>query len=204
MKSKILLTSMAAILASVAGANALEYKPFVGLTMGLANAIYSDETEDAEKAQNFDLPEDFIAFGIEAGVRFGAHNEIYNYGFTLNADTSTERSIEQKFGSAKLGDMTTTYYSATFDNYFRMSGDKNKRIDLVLGAGLGSMNYHVDLKNGYDDTVYSPVVALKIGVDFEVSQSWTLSANTRFFVPTRSHYELDSSYIVGGAVKYMF
>ena len=206
MKTKFILTSISALLMSVAGANAMEYRPFIGASMGLGGVKYSSEMDNFARSVDADLPTDFFAFGFEAGTRFGAYSKIYNGGITLNFDMTTSSEIEDKFTSAKYGEISTLAMSATYDNYFRLSGDKKSRIDLVLGAGLGTMNYDIDYKApaASDETVYSPMFAFKAGLDFELTKNITLSAVTRLFTPTRSHYDVDTHYIVGGAVKYLF
>ena len=205
MKSNILLTSLASLLV-VSGANATEYKPFVGATMGFQGVSYSSEIEDAARDSSLNLPDNFFTFGLEGGIRYGAHSAIYNGGFTINVDTTTGSNIENKFTDAKFAEVKTFNMSATYDNYFRISGDKIKRIDLVLGAGVGTMNYDIDYKNNMidDETVWSPMLAFKVGLDFEMTQNLTLSATTRLFTPTRSHYWMHSTYVFGGAIKYMF
>ena len=182
MKSNILLTSMAALL-FVSGANAMQYKPFVGATIGLQGVSYSDETEDFARVNTIDLPEDFFAFGIEGGFRFGAYNQIYNGGITINVDTTTSSDMKDRFTDARYAKISTSSLSATYDNYLRLSGDKIKRIDLVLGAGMGTMNYDIDdtTPANDDETIWSPMFAFKVGLDFELTQNITLSANTRFF-----------------------
>ena len=205
MKTNLFLSSIGAILLSVAGANAVEYRPFVGATMGVSGLHYSSETENA--FANADLPSDFFSFGIEGGVRFGGYNEIYNGGVTLNIDMTDSQKVRDKFTNEKYADLKTFAMSATYDNYLRLSGDKTSRIDLVLGAGVGTMNYDIDFTTATglkDTTTYSPMFAFKAALDFELTKSITLSAQTRLFVPTRSHYAVDTQYIVGGAVKYMF
>lgn len=206
MESKIMLTSIAALFLSVAGANATEYRPFVGFTMGLSDANYSQGMEDFALAGHIDLPEDFFNIGLEAGVRFGEYTKIYNGGVMLNLDMTTNRNFQDKFTDAKYGKIRTASMSATYDNYFRLSGDKTSRIDAVLGAGLGVMNYHIDWKSNAvnDETVYSTILVLKAGMDFELTHNITLSATGRMFIPTRGHYALDAQYVFGGAVKYMF
>lgn len=203
MKSKTLLIGMSALLVSGAGANAMEYKPFVGLTSGIQGVIYSDDFED--QAKGIDLPKDFLAIGLETGARFGSHQSIYNGGFTISADTSTKQSAEHKISDDTVAHIKTTEFAATYDNYIRVSGDKIKRIDLVLGGGLGAMNYHIDdVASGKDETVWSTAFVFKIGADFELTKHLTLSATTRIFVPTRDDYAAESEYIAGGAVKYVF
>ena len=206
MKTKFILTSLSALLMSVAGANAMEYRPFVGVSLGLGGLKYSSEMDDFARTVNADLPTDFFAFGFEAGTRFGSYSQIYNGGVTVNVDMTTASDIENQFTSAKYGEINTLAMSATYDNYFRLSGDKTSRIDLVLGVGLGTMNYDIDYKAPAtsDETVYSPMFAFKAGLDFELTKHITLSAFGRLFTPTRSHYDVDTHYIVGGAVKYMF
>lgn len=207
MESKIMLTSIAALFLSVAGANATEYRPFVGFTMGLSEANYSEHAEDFALAGSFDLPEEFFNIGIEAGVRFGEYTKIYNGGVMLNLDMTTNRNIQNKFTDVKYGKARASSMSATYDNYFRLSGDKTSRIDAVLGAGLGVMNYTIDWKSTApldDETVYSTILVLKAGMDFELTHNITLSATGRMFIPTRGHYSLDAQYLFGGAVKYMF
>ena len=206
MKTKFLFTGISALLMSVAGANAMEYRPFIGASMGLGGVKYSSEMDNFARVVEADLPTDFFAFGFEAGARFGAYSKIYNGGVTLNFDMTTSSDIENKFTSAKYGEISTLAISATYDNYFRLSGDKTSRIDLVLGAGLGTMNYDIDYKAPAtsDTTVYSPMFAFKAGLDFELTKNITLSAVTRLFAPTRSHYAADTQYFVGGAVKYLF
>ena len=79
-----------------------------------------------------------------------------------------------------------------------------KRIDLVLGAGLGMMEYNLDINHASDITRWSSLVELKAGLDFELTHNVTLSAQTRLFVPMRDAYGIKASYIAGGAVKYVF
>lgn len=207
MKSKVMLTSIVALFLSIAGANATEYRPFVGFTMGLSDVNYSQGMEDLALAEHIDLPEDFFNIGLEAGVRFGEYTKIYNGGVMLNLDMTTNRNFQDKFTDAKYGKIRTASMSATYDNYFRLSGDKTSRIDAVLGAGLGVMNYHTDYKSTVpldDDTVYSAILVLKAGMDFELTHNITLSATGRMFIPARGHYALDAQYLFSGAVKYMF
>lgn len=206
MKTNILLTGMAAVMATAGMANAQEYRPFVGATIGLQGIEYADATNTNARYSYWDLPDDFMSFGLEAGVRVGQHDQIYNGGVTVNVDFSSESDIEQKFSHIKVADLETFNLTATYDNYIRLSGDKAKRIDLVLGIGGGTMNYRLHTISPLypDETVYSPVVALKVGVDFELTKNLTLSANTRVFVPTRDNYSIESTYIVGGAVKWLF
>ncbi len=206
MKTKFILTSLSVLLMSVAGASAVEYRPFVGASMGLGGLKYSSAMDDLARANDTDLPTDFFAFGFEAGTRFGAYSRIYNGGITVNVDMTTSSDIEDKFTSQKYGEISTFSMSATYDNYIRLSGDKKSRIDLVLGAGLGTMNYNIDYKDAMvsDETVYSPMFAFKGGLDFELTKNITLSAIGRLFAPTRSHYDIDTHYFVGGGIKYMF
>lgn len=204
MKSKIILTSISALLVSVAGANAFEYRPFVGVSMGIQGAAYSDDAEDLERVAAIDLPTDFFAFGIETGVRAGAYDDIYNGGITLSATKTTYSKVQQKYVEDKAGDEDLFNIAVTYDNYIRISGDKASRIDLVLGAGFGAMAYHYDAKGTGSNTVWSFAPEFKAGLDFGLTQSVILSANFRAILPTRDHYEFDMSYIAGGAVKYLF
>ncbi len=203
MKLNTLLFGASALVLSVAGANATEYKPFVGLTMGIQGLVYDDAIEDNPV---FYLPKDFITFGIVGGTRFGSYDSIYNGGFSVNIDTSGTEKMSDKFTNDTFAKIKTTALSATYDNYFRISGDKAKRIDLVFGAGLGVMNYHQDSQiAGYDDeTAWATSVALKAGLDFELTKNITLSATGRVLIPTREHYDIAMSYIAGGAIKYVF
>ena len=204
MKSKIILTGAAALLVSAAAANAIEYRPFVGASMGLQGAIYSDEGKDIEHANHVDLPTDFFVFGIEGGVRAGGYNQIYNGGLTISATKSTYSKAQDKYTDDRFASMDMFNISATYDNYIRISGDKSSRIDLVLGAGLGAMAFHVDPSGGDSFTKWSFAPEFKVGMDFELTHNVTLSASARAIVPTRPEYEMDMSYIVGGAVKYIF
>ena len=204
MKSNILLTSMAALLVTTA-ANATTIKPFVGAAFGIQGPVYSDDAKDESKAGYFDLPEDFIAFGLEGGVRFGEYNEIYNGGVTLAAKLSTRGKVEDKFTDDTLARINYSEIYGTYDNYIRLSGDKIKRIDLVLGVGAGAMSYHVDDEgSNHSETIWSFTPAFKIGVDFEINKHITLSAETLIFTPTRDDYLIDGSYVTGGAFKYVF
>ena len=204
MKSKIMLTSVAALLVSVAGANAMEYRPFVGATMGLQGAVYSNDAKDMERAMHIDMPTDFFVFGIESGVRAGGYNQIYNGGLTLSATKSTYSKVQDKYTDDRVASADMFNISASYDNYIRISGDKASRIDLVLGAGLGMMAYHIDPVGADSSTKWSFAPELKAGMDFELTHNVTLSATARAIIPTRSGYEMDMSYIVGGAVKYAF
>ena len=207
MKTNLFLTSLGAILFSVAGANALEYRPFVGASLGLSGLKYSNAIETAALNNTADLPSDFFAFGLETGVRFGGYSKIYNGGITFNVDMTTASDIDDLFSSVKYGEIRTVGLSATYDNYLRLSGDKTSRIDLVLGAGFGTMNYEIDYEatTGLpDEKVYSPMFAFKAGLDFELTKNVALSAVSRLFVPTRSGYDMHIQYVVGGAVKYLF
>ena len=204
MKSKIMLTSVAALLVSVAGANAMEYRPFVGATMGLQGAVYSNDAKDMERAMHIDMPTDFFVFGIESGVRAGGYNQIYNGGLTLSATKSTYSKVQDKYTDDRVASADMFNISASYDNYIRISGDKASRIDLVLGAGLGMMAYHIDPVGADSSTKWSFAPELKAGMDFELTHNVTLSATARAIIPTRSGYEMDMSYIVGGAVKYVF
>ena len=202
MKSNILLFGTGAMVLSIAGANAAEIKPFVGLAMGIQGLYYDNTFEDA----GYYLPKDFVSFGFEGGARFGSYNSIYNGGFSVNIDTSDTEKVTAKFTDSTLAKIKTTEITASYDNYFRISGDKMKRIDLVLGGGLGAMNYHMDSETaGYDDeTQWSTVLTFKAGLDFELTKNLTLSANGRLFVPTRDGYNAEMEYIAGGAIKYLF
>lgn len=200
MTSKIFLTSIATVLATVMGANATTIRPFAGATMGLQGAYYNSKLDSS----NIDSPKDSITFGLEAGARFGEYNEIYNYGFSVNYDNSSREKIKEKWTDVTVAKINTNVFSATFDNYLRLSGDKMKRIDLVLGAGLGMMEYNADWTAKSDDTRWSSLVELKAGLDFELTHNITLSAQTRLFVPMRDAYGIKASYIAGGAIKYVF
>ncbi|MBQ7409263.1 MAG: hypothetical protein IJV03_01725 [Alphaproteobacteria bacterium] len=200
MTSKIFLTGIATVLATAMGANATTIRPFAGATMGLQGVYYNSGLDASE----LDSPKDFITFGLEAGARFGEYNKIYNYGFSVNYDNSSREKIKDKFSDVTRAKINTNVFSATFDNYMRLSGDKMKRIDLVLGAGLGMIEYNADWTGASDDTRWSSLVELKAGLDFELTHNITLSAQTRLFVPMRDAYGIKASYIAGGAVKYVF
>lgn len=202
MKSNILLMGAAALLVS-ASANATEYRPFVGIEMGIQGLIYDDAIEDNAP---YYLPKDFVAFGIAGGARFGSYDKIYNGGFSVNIDTTDTEKVTDKFTNVTYAKIKTAAMTASYDNFVRISGDKTKRIDLVLGAGIGTMNYHWDSEIiGIDDkTAWSTTLAFKAGLDFELTKNLVLSANMRWLVPTREHYDIATSYIAGGAIKYMF
>jgi len=204
MKSKIVLTSAAALLVSVAGANALEYRPFVGATLGLQGAVYSDHAKDIERAAHIDFPTDFFVFGLETGVRAGAYNEIYNGGVTFSVTKTTYSDVKEKYVDTRVASADLFNMAITYDNYIRISGDKDSRIDLVLGAGFGTMAYHIDPVGEKSETIWSVAPEFKVGMDFQLTENVTLAATGRAIIPTRSHYDMDMSYIVGGAVKYLF
>ena len=207
MKTNLFLTGLGAILLSVTGANAMEYRPFVGATMGVSDINFSKGTDDFARINQLDFPTDFFAFGIEGGTRFGGYNDIYNGGVSLNIDMTDSQKIRKKFADTSVAKINTFEMSATYDNYIRISGDKTSRIDFVLGAGMGVMDYNIDYKHTItkdDETIYSTMFAFKTGLDFELTKNITLSAQARMFVPTRGHYKIDAQYIFGGAVKYMF
>ena len=204
MNSKIMLTSAAVLLTSVAGANAFEYRPFVGVTLGAMNAMYSGYGEDYERAAAVDFPSDFFAFGVEGGVRAGAYNDIYNGGLTLSAIKTTYSSVDAKFTETRLASVDAFSISATYDNFIRISGDKTSRIDLVLGAGLGTLAYHIDPVGIDSNTRWSFAPEFKVGLDFELTHNFTLSANGRVLLPTRSDHVIDAAYLFGGTVKYLF
>ena len=207
MKTKIILTGISALIMSVAGANAMDLRPFIGLTMGISDIDYSHEMDDAARIGEIDLPTDFFAFGIEGGFRFGDYNRIYNGGMSLNFDMTDAQKIQGTFTNQKFGELKTFAMSATYDNYIRISGDKTSRIDVVLGAGLGTTNYNIDYEpvaGLADDTIWSPMFAFKAGMDFGLTRNVILSATARMFVPTRSHYAIDTQYMFGGAIRYQF
>lgn len=201
MKSKYILTSLAILSATTFTANATTIRPFVGATMGVQNVVYADAGKDFEKSEHVDLPTDFFTFGLEAGARFGEYDKIYNYGFSLNVDKSTYSKIKNKFTDHTYANLDNFAISSTFDNYIRLKS--NKRIDLVLGAGLGAFAYHTD--KGEDKTLYSFTPVIKVGLDFELTNHITLSGIARVFIPTRGgEYKTEASGIFGGAVKYVF
>ncbi len=204
MKSNIVLTSTAALLVSAAGANALEYRPFVGLTMGFQGSVYSDTAKDIEREASIDFPTDFFAFGMDFGVRAGSYFDIYNGGLTISATKTTYSNVQQKYVEERAASADMFNISMTYDNYIRISGDKESRIDVVIGAGAGAMATHFDVVGGESETKWSFAPELKIGMDFELTEHFTLSASFRTVFPTRPHYESDVSYIFGGAIKYLF
>lgn len=204
MKSNVLLTSMTVLLATAAGANALEYKPFVGVNMGSQGVVYSDEAKDTERISNIDFPADFFVFGIDAGVRAGSYNRIYNGGVTLSATKSTYSKIQHKYLENRVASADLFNIVATYDNFIRISGDKENRIDLVLGVGAGATAYHINPTNGDSNTKWSFAPEFKVGMDFELTKHFTLSATVRTMVPLRDNYAADMSYIIGGGVKYVF
>ena len=204
MKTKIVLTSITALLVSVAGANALEYRPFVGASMGIQGAIYSSDAKDIERAANIDFPKDFFAFGVVTGVRAGEYEDIYNGGITLTATKTTYSKVQQKYVDTRAACADLFDISVSYDNYIRVSGDKANRIDFVLGAGMGAAAYHMDVVGGGSNTVWSFAPELKIGMDFELTKSVTLSATFRTMFPTNENHELNASYFAGGSVKYLF
>lgn len=203
MKSNMLLMGASAVILSMAGANATEYRPFVGVGIGIQGLIYDDAIEDNAP---YYLPKDFVTFGVEGGARFGSYKDIYNGGFSVNIDTSDSEKVAYKFTNETYAKIKTTALTATYDNFIRISGDKTKRIDLVLGAGMGAMNYHLDsqIVGRDDETAWSTEFAFKAGLDFELTKNLTLSAMMRWFVPTREHYNVATTYIAGGALKYVF
>ena len=205
MKSNIVLTRAMALLVS-AGANALEYKPFVGATLGMQGTEYSAHAKEFERAAQIDFPSDFFVFGLETGIRAGSYFDIYNGGVTLNATKTTYSSAKKKFVDEDVADADMFNVSMTYDNYLRISGDKQNRIDVVLGAGFGSMAYHIDHNPVGNDskTKWSFDAELKAGLEFELAEHVILSATFRTIIPTRPHYELDITYIVGGGIKYIF
>lgn len=207
MKTKIILTSISALMMSVAGARAMDLRPFVGIALGISDINYSSEMDTSARISAIDLPTDFFAFGIEGGFRFGEYNKIYNGGMSLNFDMTDAQKITDVFTNQKYGKLKTFAMSATYDNYIRISGDKTSRIDLVLGAGLGTMNYNIDYEpviGASDDTIWSTMFAFKAGLDFGLTQNVILSATARTFIPTRSHYAVDAQYVFGGAIRYQF
>ena len=207
MKNKIILTSISALVMSIAGANAMDLRPFIGITMGIADIDYSSEMDNNANIGAIDLPADFFAFGIEGGFRFGDYSKIYNGGMSLNFDMTDAQKIQGTFTNQNYGKIKTFAMSATYDNYFRISGDKTSRIDIVLGAGLGTTNYNIDyeaVSELSDNTIWSPMFAFKAGMDFGLTKNVILSATARAFTPTRCHYGIDAQYVFGGAIRYQF
>ena len=224
MKSNILFTSLAA-LTVMSGANAAQYRPvkmsygaqlrpFVGITLGMQTIDWDSQVKSDSKTLGVTLPEDFLVFGVEGGFRFGNYHEIYNGGLTLNFDMTIPDDVETTISHIKIAEISTYSISGTYDNYIRLSGDQSRRIDLVLGAGIGAINErtswdHVGTETTFggtpaDENDWAGMFVLKAGIDFEVTKYIILSAQTRAFIPVKSQYDLDTNFIFGGAVKYVF
>ena len=103
----------------------------------------------------------------EINAYAGSYKDIYNGGFSVNIDTSDSEKMAYKFTNETYAKIKTTALTATYDNFIRISGDKTKRIDLVLGAGMGAMNYHLDSQTALatDETKWSTEFAFKAGLD---------------------------------------
>nr|MBQ0091610.1 hypothetical protein [Candidatus Enterousia merdequi] len=226
MKTNILLPTLTALFVAT-GANAAQYRPvkmsygaqtrpFIGVTLGAQTLNWKDTYKNAADIDDITMPQDFFSFGIETGFRFGNYHEIYNGGLSLNFDISTGDNAEYYPSYIKVSENKNMSISATYDNYIRLSGDKLKRIDLVLGFGGGAFDEITDYDHlgtstlfpeypfPSDDNSWSAAVALKAGFEFEITENISLSTNARMFIPLKSDYDIGSSFIFGGSVKYIF
>lgn len=180
---------------------ATEIKPFIGANLALSTISWTNEAIKAG-ADLWDLPISTFGMGVDGGVKF-ANDTIYNCGITLAYDYTfdTKATIHS---NAKPYIQSLTFglssFSATFDNYIRISGEEEHRQDIVLGLGIASMTERVKLTptsfgiyeglTPINETGSGGATVLKIGYN-ENFGKFDIYTNLRFFFPGDNEDEKD-------------
>lgn len=114
---------------------------FVGGGLGLGMPIFSDVLDNQIEDGFWNDDSGSVDLMLLAGVRFGAHDSIYNGGVSANLSYMpdlgklTDGAANPYYMSAEI-DLTRFYIS--YDNYIRLSGSDSKyRTDFVASIGLG-------------------------------------------------------------------
>jgi len=209
MKKLIFATGLLPVLMAPAAA---DVKWFVGGGLGYVEPVFSDLIDDEIDEDIWKDDSGTLSVHINGGMRFGAHDKIYNGG--VSATLSYMPDLAQlRDGAANPYEMnaeldfTTLYVS--YDNYIRISGDSKYRTDFIASIGLGYGWISETLTSGalglsYDDDAM--VAALKVGFGGETivdGLGWIITANIT--VPNaKDDADLQASYGMDFGIRYTF
>lgn len=219
MRNLFLTTGLLSILAMPAMA---ETKLFLGMNVGFAGPVFSDDVEDM-------IDEDFYksdsGTGTMSGVfglRFGERSSVYNGGVSATLSYMPQVGhitdgpnfvVEDPYGylyydmNDKI-DFTTLYFA--YDNYIRLSGNEGRRLDFVFSFGFGhswvseSMTVYGYGKDTYSDD--GGMGVLKFGLNGETAVDgldWNMNLN---FIGLNADddFDLQGVYSIDFGLRYTF
>jgi len=219
MRKLFLTTGLLSILAMPAMA---ETKLFLGMNVGFAGPVFSDDVEDSIDDDILKSDGGTITWSGAFGLRFGEHNSVYNGGVSATLSYMPQVGhltdgpnfiLEDYYGTYRVNidgkiDLTTLYF--TYDNYIRLSGDEGRRLDFVISFGLGHawVNESMTIYGYGKDTMSDngAVGVLKFGLNGETAVEglgWNVSLN---FIGLNADddFDLQGAYSIDFGLRYTF
>ncbi len=220
MRKLFLTTGLLSILAMPAMA---ETKLFLGMKVGFAGPVFSDDVEDSIDDDILKSDGVTITWSGVFGLRFGEHSSVYNGGVSATLSYMPQVGhltagpnfiLEDSYGNfyrvnmdGKI-DLTTLYF--TYDNYIRLSGNEGRRLDFVFSFGLGHAWVNESVKvYGYGKETMSDNGAagvLKFGLNGETAVEglgWNVSLN---FIGLNADddFDLQGAYSIDFGLRHTF
>lgn len=219
MRNLFLTTGLLSILAMPAMA---ETKLFLGMNVGFAGPVFSDEVEDYIDDDIFKSDSGTVTMSGVLGLRFGERSNVYNGGVSATLSYMPQVGhitdgpnfiLEDIYGNhyydmnGKI-DLTTLYF--TYDNYIRLSGDEGRRLDFVFSFGFGHawVNESVTIYRYGKDTVSDngAVGVLRFGLNGETAVDglgWNVNLN---FIGLNADddFDLQGAYSIDFGLRYTF
>ncbi len=172
MKKLFLTTGLLAVFSVPAFA---EIKWSIGGGVGYATPIFSDIIDDLIDEDFAEDKSGTLSFNITGGMRFGERDKIYNGGVSATYSYMSDLGhLKDGYNNPYYMDATLDFSSfyLTYDNYIRLSGDAERRIDLVasLGFGMGWINESIT-SGTYQETYEDDgmLLVMKLGIAGETS-----------------------------------
>ena len=230
---KIVLTSLSALMMSVAAAGAADtcrkcgdqYKVFFGARAGIAKIAYDDAFSglivsgllfgdtNPDKTVRISFPEYDTTLRMECGMRFGEYKSIWNGGFTISGEKTMGKEADVMVGQhasmpavAEMLVKDLKGSTSIFSATFDNYIRLNKSMEnrLDLVIGVGLADIETNVKlYGVGLSLQSHAAALRAGLDLELTENISMTVGARMYVPVTGQV-VDSVCTFTGGFKFLF
>lgn len=184
---------------------------FVGGNIDMNINSWSTDAKNTMDDIGVTLPSNNLALGAEVGVKFFSYAKMYNLGISAEYNYMFDSGATINAPASEYIDEITVGFSSlgfNMENYFRVSNEDNKRVDLIIGVGYAQITERVSTQiAGYinDLSDKGSSIALIFGAEGQINDyiSWTVKPKVYLMTATKNS-DLSAMFDINAGIRFTF
>ena len=186
---KILIPALCTFCITPAIADEAVVRPYIGANINFDFISYSPYMEDVMDNSGLHFSDSYFGIGLEAGVKFGDKNNIWNGGVAIAYDYAFDTSASVTNSYINNAGSCFSAWNIGFDNYIRVDDKDSKRTDLIFGIGVGKGTersyWSIPDFITVDEKESTTMIVLKFGTNIRLNETVDWYTTLRDFIPSK-------------------